>query len=216
MSKELWNWLEVSDEQRHENWERQSLTLLPSAQLQVLTSEPIEGPDSWPYLYVRVSKEPAEPAIKVIEWLKNRGIGLVIDHKEGQDYPDLVLSWGQVWWLSHRGLWPAVEASEPNSQKQVIEWSSMHTIGQAHPDIWPPWARGILREFLSQQGVPQGKVLAYSRTGEDLELAFSLESLGLPPESEHQGILEAISWFLPPHFTLALLSEKDAPPFEPI
>jgi hypothetical protein len=38
--------------------------------------------------------------------------------------------------------------------------------------------------------------------------------MGLSPEVEHQGILEALAWFLPPHYSVALVSEKGFPAFE--
>jgi hypothetical protein len=37
--------------------------------------------------------------------------------------------------------------------------------------------------------------------------------LGNPPTKEHQGIAEAISWFLPPHYSIVLISETGLPPF---
>jgi hypothetical protein len=37
-----------------------------------------------------------------------------------------------------------------------------------------------------------------------------------PPQSEHAGIAEAIAWFLPAHYTVALVSEKSIPGFQPL
>ena len=47
----------------------------------------------------------------------------------------------------------------------------------------------------------------------DYDLAFSLESLGNPPDKEHIGILEALSWFFPTHYSLMLISQKGLPLF---
>jgi hypothetical protein len=46
------------------------------------------------------------------------------------------------------------------------------------------------------------------------DLCFSLESFGNPPETEHKGLAEALSWFLPAHYSIALISEKLLPGFE--
>ena len=59
----------------------------------------------------------------------------------------------------------------------------------------------------------QSPVLVMSTDGENYDFCFSLESLGNPPEAEHSGIAEAISWFLPPHYSLLLIGEKDLPKF---
>jgi hypothetical protein len=37
--------------------------------------------------------------------------------------------------------------------------------------------------------------------------------LGNPPEREHEGIAEAIAWFLPNHYSVVLISEKGLPTF---
>ena len=46
------------------------------------------------------------------------------------------------------------------------------------------------------------------------DLCFSIESLKSPPAHEHANIAEAISWFLPAHYTVALVSEKTVPGFQ--
>ena len=48
------------------------------------------------------------------------------------------------------------------------------------------------------------------------DLCFSLESLGNPPDNEHEGIAEALSWFLPTHYSIVLISEKSLPEFLPL
>jgi hypothetical protein len=57
------------------------------------------------------------------------------------------------------------------------------------------------------------RILVMSTDRKHYDLAFSLESLGNPPTKEHQGIAEAITWFLPPHYSVVLVSEKDLPEF---
>ena len=74
--------------------------------------------------------------------------------------------------------------------------------------------RKILRDFFRDQGLLAVKILMMSQDGKNFDLAISLESLGNPPEKEHQGIAEAISWFLPPHYSLLIVSEKGLPSYD--
>jgi hypothetical protein len=48
------------------------------------------------------------------------------------------------------------------------------------------------------------------------DLAFSLDSLGNPTADEHNGLAEAIAWFLPAHYSIALVSEKVITGFQPL
>ena len=57
------------------------------------------------------------------------------------------------------------------------------------------------------------QILIFSFDKKQYEFGISLESLGNPPETEHAGIAEAISWFLPPHYSIVLISEKGMPQF---
>ncbi|HWU44373.1 MAG TPA: hypothetical protein VN132_13070, partial [Bdellovibrio sp.] len=57
------------------------------------------------------------------------------------------------------------------------------------------------------------RILVMSTDRKHYDLAFSLESLGNPPQKEHAGIAEAIGWFLPPHYSIVLVSEKGLPEF---
>jgi hypothetical protein len=58
------------------------------------------------------------------------------------------------------------------------------------------------------------RVLVMGPNQQQFDFCFSMESLGAPPAQEHRGILEAIAWFLPAHYSLMLVSEKDLPKFE--
>jgi len=85
--------------------------------------------------------------------------------------------------------------------------------GPPSPQYLPQYVRNILKEFFRDQGVLMPKILVMSADRKHYDLAISLESLGNPPEKEHQGIAEALSWFLPPHYSIVLVSEKGLPSF---
>jgi hypothetical protein len=77
----------------------------------------------------------------------------------------------------------------------------------------PQYVRNILKQFFMDQNVMRPRILVMSTDRKNYDLAFSLESLGNPPVKEHQGVAEAISWFLPPHYSIVLVSEIGLPEF---
>jgi hypothetical protein len=81
-------------------------------------------------------------------------------------------------------------------------------------NVLPIYVRRVLIEFLADQGVTEPRVNMISTTGETYDLCFSLESLGNPPKEEHEGIAEALSWFLPLHYSLILITERMIPNFK--
>jgi hypothetical protein len=97
----------------------------------------------------------------------------------------------------------------------VIEFNEGKKLlaGEPSNEYLPDYVRKVLRDFFRDQGLLQVKILMISENSGHYDLAFSTESLGNPPQNEMQGIGEAISWFLPPHYSILLASEKDLPEF---
>jgi hypothetical protein len=204
--------LDVPFDDRNLQWEDLFLKQLPQCKVIVLNPEPVTGPDSWPYLHVRIEENSSEPAIRVLDWLSQKGIGLLVDHSDHQEYPDAVLTWGMVWQLLRKGQ---VDFDDKDTFTSTFEldWRQVKRSGDPNEDYLPSGVRKVLREFFAEQEILTPRILVYTLDGENFELAFSLESLGNPPLEEHKGILEALAWFLPPSYQIALLSEKGAPPF---
>lgn len=201
---------DVPEEKRDIDWENQFLDALPNAKLKVLSADPQQGPDGWPYLLVETTTDAGEPAQKILEWLSMRGIGLVVNPTKG--YPDFVLSFGMLWNFKQNNRFIFAQSSVPTGTIEMKEGQGLHA-GIPSKEYLPDYVRNILREFFRDQSVLAPKILVMSQDRVHYDLAFSLESLGNPPEKEHQGIAEALSWFLPPHYSLILISEKDLPPF---
>jgi hypothetical protein len=191
-------------------WEAQFFQALTSANLELLTADPQQGPDGWPYLLAKTSEEASEPAQKMIQWLAQKGMGLVVNpHK---DYPDYVFSYGMLWSFKESGFF--FRETEVKKEGAVeFDLKSIQHAGTPTEQYLPIYVRQILREFFRDQGVLAPKILVLSQDRVNYELAFSLESLGNPPDHEHAGVAEAIGWFLPPHYTLVLVSESGMPPF---
>lgn len=204
--------LNTPDEKRDQVWEASFLQNLPRVGVQLLSNDPQTGPDGWPYLMGTTSDE-AEPCERVLSWLSDKGIGLVINPQK--TYPDMVISYGMAWSFKLRG---SLYQPAPKSDEGSFEISPGQKIYTRHPDeaYLPQYARKILRQFFQEQGVPSVSVLLVSTDKKNEDLCISSDSLGNPPPEEHQGILEAVSWFLPSDYSIALIEEEGLPEFVPL
>lgn len=200
-------------DKRDMDWESRFLDQLANSKLQILSPDPQMGPDNWPYLMVSTedSVQATEPTTKVVEWLSTRGIGMVVN-PEGE-YPDYVLTYGMIWNFRQRQRFLS-PASGPSSHLQMGSGSlQVAHAGTPTEEYLPLFVRKILKEFFRDQGVHRPRILVLSEDRKHYDLAFSAESLGSPPESEWSGIAEAISWFLPAHYSILIASEKTLPRF---
>lgn len=207
--------LQTSQEARDEEWEKAFLYLLPNAKFRILEEAPKQGPDGFPYLMVGIDDEASESAAKVLEWLSDKGIGLVIN--PFSEVPDFVLTYGQIWNFRERGeINTSVESSQPKPAGQFkLKKDPNLVLGTPSEAFLPSYARAILREFFKQQGMTEVRIGLLGTEGA-YDFCFSLESLKNPSKEDHRDLLEAISWFLPGHYSLALVSEKGLPKFVPL
>jgi hypothetical protein len=202
--------LKTADDQRDLRWEDLFLQELSQSNLAVISQDPQNGPDGWPYLFVETTENAQEPSQKIIQWLSTRGIGLVVNPKK--EYPDFVLTYGMLWSFRETGKF-IHRLAETSAAFEKIELEKIKHAGTPSPQYLPDYVRTILRDFFRDQGLIAVRILVLSLDGKNYELAFSLESMGNPPEKEHAGIAEALSWFLPTHYSILLVSEKGLPPF---
>jgi hypothetical protein len=137
-------------------------------------------------------------------------LGLVVNPQK--EYPDYVFSYGMIWHFRETGLFYRAKAETSSGSFELRQGEKLHS-GPPTPEYLPQYVRSILKQFFMDQGLLNVKILVMSADRVNYDLAFSIESLGNPPVKEHQGIAEAISWFLPPHYSIALVSEKGLPAF---
>lgn len=207
--------LNVDLENRDEAWEREFLKALPAAPVKVLSPDPQTGPDHWPYLLVS-TENPDDEATSVVSWLSTRGIGLVLNPQK--PHPDYVLSYGMIWNFRERGefLSSAAPGEKPAANRFDIKPGQELMVGAPSEAYLPSYVRSVIRQFLGDQGVFAPKVLMISADKVNYDLCFSIESLKSPPAHEHANIAEALSWFLPAHYSVALVSEKTVAGFQPL
>lgn len=202
--------VQVPDADRNPAWENQFFHALSLGKLKLISPEPQTGPDNWPYLLAETGEDATEPAQNILHWLSDKGIGLAVNPRK--EYPDYVFSYGMLWSFKETGFFFKPAEERPVGSVQLEVGNLMHA-GPPTEGYLPGYVRKILREFFRDQQILLPKILVLSMDKVHYDLAFSLESLGSPPENEHQGIAEAVSWFLPPHYSLMLISEKGLPPF---
>lgn len=214
-SSEISKILAVPESNRDSHWEIHFFQAIVNSKLNVLSPDPQTGPDSWPYLMVEVTQDGQDSFQTVLQWLYNKGIGLVINPLK-PTYPDFVFPYGMLWHFRETGWFyknNQIKSTTPQVHTLDVQTSEQWKMGPPTEEFLPQYVRKILREFLRDQGVLNPRILMLSQSGEYYDLAFSIESLGNPEEKEHQGILEALSWFLPPHYSLALVKESQLVPF---
>lgn len=193
---------------REELWEKQFLEQIVEAKVQVVREEPTAGPDGWPYLSLRTGQG-EEPFIKVVQWCAGRGIGIVINsHKM---VPDYVFTYGMLWNFVETGRFVEPAALVDAPELTLDEGSKW---GAPTDKYLPPYVRSILKEFLAAQGFSDPRILVVtSGDHKQTDLVFSIESLNRLEERGHKVLAEALSWFLPTHYSLIFAREGNLPPF---
>lgn len=176
--------------------------------VRLLTPDPQQGPEGFPYLLVS-NQQDGDHFIDILKWCANKGIGIVINPTETS--ADYIFTYGMIWNFFTRGEF-ITESTTSAATRKTLEFNDGKIVLTALPNesYWPSTARRIFKEFLLQQGIYSPKailVLDHVAKG-DVDLCFTAESLGLPPPSEQKGILEAFSWFFPLHYSLAIINEK--------
>lgn len=227
MSKSLNELFAQIEEHRDANWEFAVLNELKTAHVHVLLAEPQPGPDGFSYLLAETTEVAGKPLVELCRWLADHGIGLVLNPRK-TPFPDYVLTYGQIWYfcetgefqrLSNAGETRPENAPTPFKEHAKVELThnQQFLVGKPSAAYIPEYVQKMIRHFLFDQGVirPSWAMLSQDQ-GKSYDLAFSLESLNSPPDKEHSGILEALSWFLPGHVPLCLVSEKSLCEFFPI
>jgi hypothetical protein len=202
--------VEIPDQKRDLQWEVDFFMSVSQANLKLIHEVPQQGPDGWPYLLTETAPDATESANKIMQWLATKGVGLVVNPRK--EYPDYVFTYGMLWHFKETGLFYRNADEAPVGSVELVRGQGLHA-GPPSPQYLPQYVRNVLKQFFLDQNVMRPRILVMSQDRKNYDLAFSLESLGNPPTKEHQGLAEAISWFLPPHYSIVLVSEIGLPAF---
>jgi hypothetical protein len=238
-AQQLEKWFSVGVDERDDAWETGFLRALPAASVKVLSPEPHEGPDNWPYLLVETDPSGDEILANILGWLSTRGIGLVLN--ANKPTPDYVFTYGMIWNFREQGVFlsslpersvtavptgmatgasassaPGDVSQKPKTGRFELKDGQQVFAGPPTEAFLPKYVRSVIKQFFLDQGVFAPKILMLSLDRENFDLCFSIESLKSPPAEEHAGIAEALAWFLPAHYSVSLVSEKTVPGFLPL
>jgi hypothetical protein len=206
MNQELINLLNLPEDKRDQQWELEFFDLFPKATVNLVFEQPRQGPDSWPYLFVNTDGETKEPVKNILAWLSEKGIGLALN--PNKEMPDYIMPYGMIWFYRETGNFLS-DHFQFKGTKFNIEEGKKYFTGEPSLAYIPEYVRKVVREFMQQQGVLTPRVCMLSEDQQYWDLCFSLDSLGNPPSSEHEGIAEALSWFFPAHYSIVLVKEKE-------
>ncbi len=212
IQKELLELLNKPQKDRDMQWESDFLSKLPHCKVTILNKAPQAGPDQFPYMFVDIKEESSESAIHLIKWISENGIGLAVNPTK--TYPDFVLTFGMVWNYFQSGKFLENPIGSMQAEATASANENLFYTGSPSESYLPKPIRSILKEFLAQQGVMAPKIIMISKDQVNFDLCFSIESFGSPDSKEHEGILQALSWFLPAHYSLAFVTEEGLPSFE--
>lgn len=222
--------LSVVQKDRDMAWEEKFLTLFPKSNVTLMAQAPQAGPDQFPYMFIEIREDSTEPAMNLLKWISENGIGLAVNPTKG--YPDFVFTYGMIWNYIRTGKFLENPVAKPHvhgpncnhghdhdhhhhhEEPKSIPEGVQFYVGAPSEGYLPTPIRNVLKEFLKQQGVMAPKVVMISPDQVNFDLCFSVESFGSPKAEEHEGILQALSWFLPAHYSLAFVSEQGIPSFE--
>lgn len=206
--------IQQPESRRDPDWEANFLKSFPQLKVAVESDQAKAGPDGWPYFFVKTSPEGTEPVRQILEWLADKGIGLVVNsHKM---LPDYVFPFGMIWNFKESGRFLELRQERPAGQVIYAPEKNL-LIGPPSERYLPRYVREVIKEFLKAQGFPDPRVLVISsRDFLEVDLVFSVESLSPLPLPQHSVLAEQLAWFLPLHYNLVLGSEKLLPPFHPL
>ena len=159
--------LKNKDEERHQAWQKQFLSLLPSAFVTFLSSQPQQGPDGMPYFLVQIKEDSKEPLIKLLHWLSQKGIGLVV-HPE-KEYPDYIFTYGMIWYFKETRFFLS-----PHNKNLKTSQDTKITFGQPSQEFLPLYVRSILKQFFFDQGVYNPQWVMVGPDKHNMDICFLL------------------------------------------
>ncbi len=214
--------LKTAEQDRNFSWDEKFFKSFSEQQVRLLSQDPQQGPDGWPYIIcetlspadgAEAANYEIESTQKLFHWLEGKGIGLVVNPKR-EPYPDYVFSYGMIWNFRQTGFFIQPDLANKAAENSEIDYQNKKIFSGAPTEAYLPLnVRKVLKDFFRDQAVLNPKVLMISTDEKNYDFCISLESIGNPPATEHTGVAEAISWFLPTHYSIVLVSEAGLPKF---
>src|SRR3989344_8886935 len=95
IQKEVLELLAVAQKDRDVQWEMNFLKKFPDSKITLMAQAPQAGPDHFPYMFIEIKEDSTEPAMNLLKWISQNGVGLAINPTKS--FPDFVLTFGMIW-----------------------------------------------------------------------------------------------------------------------
>ncbi|MCB0406953.1 MAG: hypothetical protein KDD34_02050, partial [Bdellovibrionales bacterium] len=129
---------------RDEEWEQAFLAAIVDSNIELESKEAQQGPDGWPYMFAKTSKVATEPAVRLIDWLSTRGIGLVINAYK--QMPDYIFTYGMIWGFKEFGSF-RFDSQVASDGVVTFEKGDRVIAGPPTEEYLPIYVREILADF---------------------------------------------------------------------
>jgi hypothetical protein len=205
---------ETQKDLRDDNWRNRFCREVVDASFACGEPQVLRGPDGFPYFQLELPQPYKEFQCYVIRHMKddfllNEGWGVVIN--AGKKEPDWVFSHGDIVNLHIAKEFYTASDNWNLPSKEVIEEDEEVLIAQPSEAFLPAVTRTILRNFLVEAGVNDGKLLLMGRhrpQGISQELVFNMTPEKFAKKEQFEAIMRRISWFLPRHYRYVSMPES--------
>lgn len=209
----IFDLVKVPKEERDAQWKHQFLSNLPTASLRCGNPQVILGPDRFPYFQLFLPEPGVEFQSFVFDRMKDdflleKGLGVVINPTENT--ADWVFSYGDIVHYHLKKTLEYPENQNTNQDDMKIEPNEQVMIGAPSEEMLPQTARKVLDQLLKMNGIPAPKILLMGRNknGKTLQhLAFNITQKTFDDEQKYQGIMRALTWYLPKEYSIIGLEE---------
>ncbi|QJD94618.1 hypothetical protein HH214_01395 [Mucilaginibacter robiniae] len=214
----VYNLVQTPKSERDENWQKAFLQNVIQASFRCGEPQVITGPDGFLYFQLFLPEPNKSFQCYVIDKMKDdfllsSGFGVVINPTPNS--VDWVFSYGDILNLHLNKTFYTTEKT-PFSRRvndETIDKNEKVMIGQPSEAILPQQTRQLLAELLKINGVENPKVLLMMRDKQDgkdstQDLVFNLTPQTFKTQDEYRSIMQAISWYLPKHYSFVGIDES--------
>lgn len=210
--------VQTAPHERDENWRQTFLDNIVQASFRCGDPQVKTGPDGFPYFQLFLPEPFKEFQCFVIDRMKDdflleSGFGVVINPAENT--ADWVLSYGDILNLHlNNSFYTTTEtAFSKETSSEIIAKNEQVMIGQPSEIILPKVVRNLIAAFLKMNGIESPKVLLMMRqkangAGVSQDIVFNLTPGNFKDENTYKRVMQAISWYLPGHYSYVSMDEK--------
>ncbi len=217
-TNEIFQLVNVPQEQRDENWNKSFLFNLSKASFRCGEPQVITGPDGFPYVQLFLPEPNKSFQCYVIDRMKDdflleTGFGIVINPTN--ERADWVLSNGDILNLHLNNTFYLSEKTpfSKETNDEIISENEQVMVGQPSEKILPSTTRKLLREYLKMNGIQEPKVLLLMRHRKDnkevsQDIVFNLTPNNFENEEQYNSVMQTLAWYLPRHYSFVGMEEN--------